>query len=60
VASNFENLKKHILTLSNANEFYYAKDEWKLVDVEIQENWDNCPCGKEIKELCHIKKPTKW
>jgi hypothetical protein len=21
----------------------------------VQEDWDNCPCGKEIKELCYIQ-----
>ena len=52
---NFENLKKHILPLSNANDFPSAKSEWKLVDIEIQEDWDNCPCGKDIKELCYIQ-----
>ncbi len=55
MSHNFENLKKHILPLSNSNEFHDAKNEWKLVDVEIQEDWDNCPCGKDIKELCYIK-----
>jgi len=55
VNHNFENLKNHILPLSNSNEFHSAKNEWKLVDIEIQEDWDNCPCGKEIKELCYIK-----
>lgn len=51
---NFERLKEHIFSLSNSQDFYTAKKEWKLVDIEIQEDWDNCPCGKEIKELCYI------
>ena len=55
MSHNFENLKRHILPLSNSEEFYSAKNEWKLVDVEIQEDWDNCPCGKDIKELCYIQ-----
>lgn len=52
---NFERLKAHILPLSNSQDFYIAKNEWKLVGVEIQEDWDNCPCGQAIKELCYIK-----
>ena len=52
---NFERLKAHILPLSTATDFYAAKNEWKLVGVEIQEDWDNCPCGQAIKELCHIE-----
>ena len=41
--------------MSVANDFPSAKAEWELVDVELNEQWDNCPCGKEIKELCHIR-----
>ena len=52
---NFENLKAHILPLSEATDFDDAKKEWKLVDVEIHDEFDNCPCGKEIKELCYIQ-----
>jgi hypothetical protein len=52
---NFERLKAHILQLSNSTEFYSAKNEWRLVGVEIQEEWDNCPCGQAIKELCYIE-----
>lgn len=52
---NLENLKNHILPLSNSSEWSDAKNEWRLVGIEVQEDWDNCPCGKEIKELCHIK-----
>ena len=52
---NLERLRSHILPLSNAEEFYAAKNEWKLVGVEIQEDWDNCPCGQAIKELCYIE-----
>lgn len=55
MSHNFENLKNHILPLSNSNDFHSAKNEWKLVDVEIQEDWDNCPCGQDIKELCYIQ-----
>lgn len=52
---NFERLKAHILPLSNAAEWSDAKNEWRLVGIEVQEDWDNCPCGKEIKELCYIQ-----
>lgn len=52
---NFERLKAHILPLSVSPDWYNAKNEWRLVGIEVQENWDNCPCGKEIKELCHLE-----
>ncbi len=55
MSHNFDNFKNHILPLSNSNEFHSAKNEWKLVDIEIQEDWDNCPCGQDIKELCYIQ-----
>jgi hypothetical protein len=51
---NFERLKSHILPLSRSDCFEVARAEWHLVRVEISEEFDNCPCGKEIKELCHI------
>jgi hypothetical protein len=51
---NFDRLKGHILPLSNSDDFYTAKNEWKLVDVEIHEDFDSCPCGQPIKELCYI------
>ncbi|EPX6970130.1 hypothetical protein ACJO15_23430 [Vibrio parahaemolyticus] len=52
---NFERLKEHILLLSNSSEFHHAKNEWLLVGVEIQEDFDSCPCGQPIKELCYIE-----
>lgn len=52
---NFERLKAHILPLSNSSEWNDAKNEWRLVGIEMQEDWDNCPCGQEIKELCNIE-----
>ena len=51
---NFERLKEHILPLSQSDNFHIAKNEWKLSNIEINEAWDNCPCGQRIKELCHI------
>ena len=52
---NYERLKAHILPLSNANTFTVAKNEWKLVGVEMHEEFDHCPCGQQIKELCHLE-----
>lgn len=52
---NFEKLKSHILPLSSALDFYAAKNEWRLVGVEVFDDWDNCPCGQLIKELCYIE-----
>jgi len=52
---NFERLKSHILPLSNATDFEAARHEWQLVGVEVSEEWDNCPCGQDIKEHCYIK-----
>jgi hypothetical protein len=52
---NFEKLKGHVLPLSQSDDFYHAKNEWLLVDVEINEEWDKCPCGKDIKEICYIQ-----
>ncbi|MDN5849404.1 MAG: hypothetical protein L0H63_07135 [Nitrococcus sp.] len=51
---NFEKLKAHILPLSHSDRFDGACTEWKLVAVEITEDFDNCPCGQEIKEHCYI------
>jgi len=55
MSRNFENLKAHILPLSEADDFNIARDEWKLVDVAMHDEFDNCPCGKDIKELCYIQ-----
>jgi hypothetical protein len=52
---NFERLKAHILPLSKAKEFETARTEWKLIAVEISDEFDNCPCGQEIKEHCYIE-----
>ncbi len=51
---NFERLKAHILPFSSSSDFQVAKTEWDLVGVEISEELDECPCGKEIKEHCYI------
>lgn len=52
---NFERLQAHILPLSEAKDFDAARTEWRLVAVEISEEFDNCPCGQEIKEHCYIE-----
>lgn len=52
---NFERLKAHILPLSDAQQFDAARGEWELVGVEVSEEFDNCPCGHEIKEHCYIE-----
>ena len=52
---NFERLAKHILSLSHAHDFQIARKEWSLVGVEVSEEFDNCPCGQEIKEHCYIE-----
>jgi hypothetical protein len=54
---NFERLKAHILPLSKAKDFETARTEWKLIAVEISDEFDNCPCGQEIKEQCYIENP---
>ncbi|MFC7301412.1 hypothetical protein [Cognatiluteimonas weifangensis] len=51
---NFERLKAHILQLSQSDRFEVARTEWELVGVEVTEEFDNCPCGQEIKEHCYI------
>lgn len=52
---SFEQLKAHIIPLSEASNFHEAKKEWVLIGVEISEEFDYCPCGQEIKEHCYIK-----
>jgi hypothetical protein len=52
---NFEQLKAHILPLSVSKSFDLARGEWFLVGVQISEEFDHCPCGKEIKEHCYIQ-----
>lgn len=55
MSHNFENLKGHILLLSSSMDFNSAKNEWDLVHIEISEDFDICPCGKDIKEHCYIR-----
>jgi hypothetical protein len=52
---SFERLKSHILPLSVSENFNVARTEWSLVAVEISEEFDQCPCGQDIKEHCYIR-----
>lgn len=52
---NFECLMAHILPLSDADDFDAARREWTLVGIEVSEEFDNCPCGQDIKEHCYIR-----
>jgi hypothetical protein len=52
---NFERLKAHILPLSVSQVFDVARTEWVLEAIEISDEFDNCPCGQEIKEHCYIR-----
>lgn len=45
---NFEKLRLHILSLSESQDFNRARDEWKLIGIEVSEEFDNCPCGQQI------------
>lgn len=54
-SQNFERLKAHILPLSRAREFGVARSEWVLEAVEVSEEFDQCPCGQEIKEHCYLR-----
>jgi hypothetical protein len=51
---NFESLKAHILPLSVSQIFDVARKEWSLIGVEISDEFDQCPCGQDIKEHCYI------
>jgi hypothetical protein len=45
----------HILPKSRAQSFDAACREWDLVGIEVSEDFDNCPCGQQIKEHCFIE-----
>lgn len=53
--ANFEKLKENILPLSLSPDFHSARHEWRLAAIEISDEFDNCPCGQEIKEHCYIR-----
>jgi hypothetical protein len=52
---NRQQLSAHILPLSVANDFAGACREWRLVDIELSDDWGSCPCGQSIKEHCYIQ-----
>lgn len=52
---NFEKLKNYIIPLSHSQDFASASKEWELIAVEISDEFDNCPCGQDIKEHCYIR-----
>ncbi|KWS74868.1 hypothetical protein [Pseudomonas amygdali] len=52
---NFERLVAHILARSVAASFDDARLEWVLDTVEVSEEFDQCPCGQDIKEHCYIR-----
>lgn len=52
---NFERLKIHILKHSVSDDFDVARLEWSLAAVEVTEEFDQCPCGQDIKEHCYIR-----
>lgn len=52
---NFERLRAHIIPLSVAQDFNAARTEWDLIVVELSEELDHCPCGKQILEHCYIR-----
>jgi hypothetical protein len=52
---NFERLKAYILPLSVSKRFDLARTEWSLIAAEISEEFDQCPCGQDIKEHCYIR-----
>lgn len=54
MSKNQEKLEEHILTLSTASDFDFAKKEWNLTRIEFRKGFDHCPCGQRIKELCYI------
>ena len=47
---NYEKLMAHILPLSVAKVFDHVRLEWNLIGIEVSEEFDNCPCGQQIKE----------
>lgn len=50
-----EALKEHILALSYSRDFFIACKEWDFVGAYVTEEFDQCPCGQDIKEHCEIR-----
>lgn len=54
MSHNFAALREHIISLSESQEWSEAIEEWKLFGFEYNKNWDSCPCGQPIKEMCFL------
>jgi hypothetical protein len=52
---NLERPRTHILPLSVSGVFDIARTEWSLIGIEISVEFDQCPCGQQIKEHCYIR-----
>lgn len=53
---NFEQLRAHILSLSEAKEWEIAKKEWSLLTIHESDEQETCPCGHfPIREICCIR-----
>lgn len=53
--ANFARLQEAILSRSSSPNWMAAKNEWRLVDIELDRAGQQCPCGQPIKELCYIE-----
>lgn len=55
--SNFKQLMETLQASSSIQtaEFTQLRDEWELINVKKDDGWNQCLCGKGIKELCFIK-----
>ena len=59
--SNFKALMESLIQNSTFQQsqdnitFTQVRDEWELINVEQNGDWNKCLCGKDIKELCYIK-----
>jgi len=52
--TDFKKLAKTLVENSIASNFKEAIEEWDLKHIQKADNWNNCLCGKDIKELCFI------
>ena len=47
-------LKESIISLSNADEWDIAREEWSLFSIHKNEEGSSCECGQSIKKCCVI------
>ena len=52
--SSREKLEKEIIKLSNSSEYNIARLEWRVKTVFLSNDWSNCICGQDIKEVCEL------